>query len=195
MPEHPLPRSFFNRDPAAVARDLLGHLLLHRSPEGSAAGAIVETEAYYGAGDPASRARRRTPLSEPMWGPPGRAFVYMVHNQWLFNVVTGWPRGPSAVLIRAVEPRVGVDLMVKRRGVDGRDLARGPGRMTRALGITRAHSGLDVTNPRSPVQVVRGTPLGPVVKSHRIGVSRDLKRKLRFCVGGSRFVSRQARPT
>lgn len=185
-----LPRSFFARDPGVVARELLGHLLLHRSSDGTAAGAIVETEAYYGAGDPASRARRRTPLSEPMWGPPGRSFIYMVHNQWLFNVVTGWPRGPSAVLIRAVEPRMGVDLMVKRRGVDGRDLARGPGRMTRALGITRAHHGLDVTSPGSPVVVARGAPAGPVATSHRIGVSRDLKRKLRFYVEGSRFVSR-----
>ncbi len=189
MPPAPLPRSFFARDPAPVARELLGHLLVHRSPEGVAAGAIVETEAYYGTGDPASRARRRTPLSEPMWGPPGRAFIYMVHNQWLFNVVTGWPRGPSAVLVRAVEPRVGVELMAKRRGVDGRDLARGPGRMTRALSITRAHHGLDVTDPRSPVVVARGEPMGPVARSHRIGVSRDLKRKLRFYVEGNRFVS------
>lgn len=186
----PLPGRFFARDPAVVARELLGHLLVHRSPEGTAAGAIVETEAYYGAGDPASRARKRTPLSEPMWGPPGRAFIYMVHNQWLFNVVTGWPRGPSAVLIRAVEPRIGVELMVKRRGVDGRDLARGPGRMTRALAITRAHSGLDVTDPESAVVVARGAPAGPVATSHRIGVSRDLRRKLRFYVEGSRFVSR-----
>lgn len=186
----PLPLSFFARDPAAVARELLGHLLVHRSPEGTAAGAIVETEAYYGARDPASRARRRTPLSEPMWGPPGRAFVYMVHNQWLFNVVTGWPRGPSAVLIRAVEPKMGMDLMRERRGVDGRDLARGPGRLTRALGITRAHSGLDVTSPQSPVVVARGRPMGPVARSHRIGVSHDLRRKLRFYVRGSRFVSR-----
>lgn len=186
----PLPRAFFARDPAVVARELLGHLLLHRSPEGTAGGPIVETEAYYGAGDPASRARKRTPLSEPMWGPPGRAFVYMVHNQWLFNVVTGWPRGPSAVLVRAVEPRVGVELMTRRRGVDGRDLARGPGRMTRALGITREHLGADVTRPKSPVVVARGRPMGPVGTSHRIGVSRDLRRKLRFYVEGSRFVSK-----
>lgn len=155
---HPLPRDFYERDTATVARELLGKVLVHRASEGPTSGKIVEVEAYYGKGDPASRAsRRRTRLNEIMWGQGGLAFVYMVHAQWLFNVTTEREGVPGAVLIRALEPVAGVELMHRRRQVSSeRELTSGPGRLTRAMGITRNHHGLDLSDARSELVIVDG---------------------------------------
>jgi len=102
-------RSFYERDPALVAQDLLGKLLIHRSPEGVTSGRIVETEAYYGERDPATRAyRKRTKLNELMWWHGGFAFIYMVHARWMFNVTAEREGVPGAVLFRALEPVDGV---------------------------------------------------------------------------------------
>jgi len=189
----PLPRSFYERDTAQVARELLGKVLVHRSPEGTTSGRIVETEAYYGGGDPASRAsRKRTKLNWLMWERGGLAFVYMVHAQWLFNITTEREGTPGAVLIRALEPLEGVQLMKQRRTTtDVRNLASGPGKLTQAMGITREHHGLDLTIPKSELGVVKGkTGQIEIASSHRIGVSTDLKRKLRFYIKGNVHVSK-----
>ncbi|MFH1821576.1 MAG: DNA-3-methyladenine glycosylase [Methanobacteriota archaeon] len=185
-------RSFYERDAARVARDLLGKVLVHRSPEGVTSGMIVETEAYFGKRDPASRAsRKRTKLNDLMWWQGGLAFVYMVHNHWMFNVTAEREGIPGAVLLRAVEPLEGMDLMKQRRGVnDERLLTSGPGRMTKAMGITYSHHKLDLTKSRT-LTIVNATPKKfKISRSHRIGVSADLKRKLRFYMDGNRFVSR-----
>jgi DNA-3-methyladenine glycosylase len=189
----PLPRSFYERDTSEVARALLGKVLVHRGHEGLTSGKIVETEAYYGRGDPASRASRgKTKMNEIMWGPAGRAFVYMVHARDLFNVTTEREGVPGAVLIRALEPFEGIELMRRRRRVlDEFELTSGPGKMTQAMGITRAHHGLDLTNKNSELIIVEGEPNDFTVgSSHRIGVSADLERKLRFYIEGNPFVSR-----
>jgi len=188
-----IPRAFYERDTATVAGELLGKVLVHRASEGLTSGKIVEVEAYYGKGDPASRAsRRRTRLNESMWGRGGLAFVYMVHANWLFNVTTERERVPGAVLIRALEPVSGVKLMRGRRRVSNeRELTSGPGRLTRAMGITKEHHGLDLTDARSELVIVDGkVERFEVTSSHRIGVSRDLKRELRFYIRGNPFVSR-----
>lgn len=188
-----LPRSFYERDTAEVARALLGKILVNRTPEGRASGKIVETEAYYGEGDPASRAsRRRTPLNEIMWGRGGMAFVYMVHANWLFNVVTEREGVPGAVLVRALEPLEGIDLMRRRRRISNElELTSGPGKLTRAMGITRKHHGLDLTDAKSELAIVEGEPRRfSIASSHRVGVSADLKRELRFYIEGNPFVSK-----
>lgn len=189
----PIPRTFYERDTATVARELLGKVLVHRASEGLTSGKIVEVEAYYGKGDPASRAsRKRTRLNEIMWWHGGLAFVYMVHAQWLFNVTTEREGIPGAVLIRGLELVTGVKLMHRRRPVSNeRELTSGPGRLTQAMGITRAHHGLDLTEARSELAIVEGeVERFEVASSHRIGVSRDLKRELRFYIRGNPFVSR-----
>jgi len=189
----PIPRTFYERDTATVARELLSKVLIHRASEGLTSGKIVEVEAYYGKGDPASRAsRKRTRLNEIMWWHGGLAFVYMVHARWLFNVTTEREGVPGAVLIRGLEPVTGVELMHRRRPVSNeRELTSGPGRLTQAMGITRKHHGLDLTDARSELVIVGGREERfEVASSHRIGVSRDLKRELRFYIRGNPFVSR-----
>ncbi|MEM3401930.1 MAG: DNA-3-methyladenine glycosylase [Candidatus Hadarchaeales archaeon] len=189
----PLPRRFFERSPAKVARELLGKVLVHDSKEGRTSGIIVETEAYFGKGDPASRAsRKKTPLNELMWDRGGLAFIYMVHGKWMFNI-TAEKRGvPGGVLIRALEPSEGIELMKKRRGVgDELLLTSGPGRLTEAMGITKELHGSDLTAPDAPLRVVPGFwKKFSISSSHRIGVKEDLKRKLRFFVAGNSYVSK-----
>lgn len=189
----PLPRKFYERDTAQVARELLGKVLIRRSPEGITSGKIVETEAYYGRGDPASRAsRKRTKLNWLMWERGGLAFVYMVHGQWLFNVTTEREGVPGAVLIRALEPLEGVELMKKRGKVtDERNLTSGPGKLTQAMGITYDHHGLDLTIEKNELIIANGEPERfEIASSHRIGVSADLRKKLRFYIRNNPYVSR-----
>lgn len=189
----PLSRDFYERDTATVARELLGKVFIHRTSEGLTSGKIVEVEAYFGKGDPASRAsRKRTRLNEIMWWRGGLAFVYMVHANWLFNVTTEREEVPGAVLVRALEPLEGIKVMHERRGVSSeRELTSGPGKLTRAMGITKKHHELDLTNSKSELAIIEGRPEQfKIGSSHRIGVSADLKRKLRFFVRGNPFVSR-----
>ncbi|MEW6592436.1 MAG: DNA-3-methyladenine glycosylase [Candidatus Hadarchaeota archaeon] len=184
--------SFYERNPAMVARELLGKVLVHGDPEGRTSGKIVETEAYFGKWDPASRAsKKQTKLNELMWWRGGLAFVYMVHANWMFNVTADKEEVPGAVLIRALEPLDGIKLMKKRRGVGNiRLLASGPGRLTQAMGITYGDHKTDLTKSRS-LNIVDGVPEKfKISRSHRVGVSADLKRKLRFFIQGNRFVSR-----
>jgi DNA-3-methyladenine glycosylase len=188
----PLPQSFYERSPERVAKELLGKTLIHRSKEGKTSGTIVETEAYFGAGDPASRAYcKRTKLNELMWWRGGLAFVYMVHSRWMFNVTAAREGVPGAVLVRAIEPLDGIELMKRRRGFDeDRLLTSGPGRMTQAMAITYGHHKINLT--KSQVLTIVDNPIKDfkISRSHRIGVSADLKRKLRFFVSGNRFVSK-----
>lgn len=174
-----------------MARALLGCYLVHESPDGIAAGRLVEVEAYCGPRDPASHAYRRTPRSEVMWGTPGTAYVYLSYGAHAcMNVVTEAPGRPGAVLLRALEPVEGVALMQRRRGtVALRALASGPGRLTRALGITLAHNRADlVTGPLYLAR--RDRRPGPIAATRRIGISAATDRLWRFAVRGSPFLSR-----
>lgn len=191
FPMMPLPRGFYERDPATVARELLGRLLVRTTGKGNMAGAIVETEAYYGRGDPASRASMgMTKLNWLMWERGGLAFIYAVHGHWLLNVTAGKRGIPGAVLIRALEPVEGIGLMMRNRNVPPELLTSGPGRLTEAMGITSKQNGIDLTAPGSELKILRaGREIREVGRSHRIGVRRDLRRKLRFFVEGNHYVS------
>lgn len=189
-----LSREFYHRDPAVVASELLGKLLLRETSAGLCGGRIVETEAYLSARDPACHASRgQTRRNAAMFGPPGNAYVYMIHARWCLNAVTEPEGTPSAVLIRAIEPLVGIELMQQRRGTDiMRDLTRGPARLCEALAIDRTYDGWDLTVGR---ELWIGEDLEPperklrIVKSGRIGLSSAQRRLLRFFVAGNPFVS------
>jgi DNA-3-methyladenine glycosylase len=187
-----LQRGFYERDPALVARELLGKLLILESQGGVLGGVVVETEAYYGLEDPASRAYRgMKDYNRLMWGEPGRVFIYNVHRYWMLNIVAHEDGGVGAVLIRALEPTHGVAVMMGNRPVrDARQLTSGPGKLTVALDIDRRLMGADVTRPDSDIRVLehgRGFDIGT---SNRIGVRVDLDEELRFYVKGNEYVSR-----
>jgi len=188
-----LPREFYERDPAEVACGLLGKVLVRRLGSQILSGKIVETEAYYGEEDPASKAYRgRKKFNEPMFLDAGKTFVYMVHGNWLLNIVAHPRGGVGAVLIRAIEPLAGIASMMRNRGVNSLErLTNGPGRLSKALAITKELNGIDVTDENSVLKIVEGEPEEfEVASTHRIGVRRDLPRKLRFYVVGNRYVSK-----
>jgi DNA-3-methyladenine glycosylase len=189
----PLGRSFYRRDTATVAQELLGKTVVRRLEQHVLTGRIVETEAYYGGKDPASRAYRgRKNYNTPMFDDPGRLFIYMVHSWWLLNIAAHEPGEVGAVLIRALEPIEGIPVMEDNRGVtDLYNLTSGPGKLTKALNVSKELHGLDVTEGSAEFKVVDGGPEEfQTATSHRIGVTRDLPRELRFYVKGNRFVSR-----
>ena len=152
---------------------------------------IVDVEAYRGPKDPASHAYRRTARSEIMWGTPGTAYVYFSYgNHYCMNVVTEPEGTAGAVLLRAVEPVEGVEIMRRNRGVGAdRLLTAGPGRLTQAMGIGREHNGVDLTRP--PLYLARGrTRAVPVATSSRVGIRVATDRPWRFYISGSPYVSR-----
>lgn len=166
-----LQRAFFARPTLAVARDLLGCCLVHETPRGPLAGRLVEVEAYLGPRDPASHAYRRTVRSEVMWGPPGTAYVYLSYgNHACMNVVTAPEGVAGAVLLRAIEPVLGVGAMARRRRTRiPRLIGGGPGRLTQAMGITLAHNRTDLV--AGPLYLVRGPRPRRIVATPRIGIS------------------------
>jgi len=177
-----------------VAKDLIGKVLVHETSDGVASGMIVETEAYIGEDDAACHAAcGPTRRNAPLYGPPGIAYVYLnygIHS--LVNAVTEAEGSPAAVLIRALEPIDNIGLMTKRRGLSGRvdvhTLCRGPGNLTRALGITLADNSLDLT--RSVLRIEdRGLHAGRVSWGPRIGIRVAMKRPWRCFVVGSPSVS------
>jgi len=190
----PLAREFYLRDPIVVARELMGKRLIRETSAGICGGRIVEVEAYLSQRDPACHASRgMTNRNAAMFGPPGHAYVYMIHSRWCLNAVTEPAGVPSAILIRAIEPLEGVELMHQRRRTDiVRDLARGPARLCEALAIDRTYNGWDLTAGRELwIADDPDAHLRPprIVRSGRIGISSAQKRLLRFFDSESRFVS------
>lgn len=188
-----LPREFYHRDTVEVARELLGKRLVRRSLEGVATGRIVEVEAYLPIDDPACHASRgRTRSNEAMFGPPGRAYVYPIHSRYCFNVVTQGEGIPTAVLIRAIEPLTGIELMQRRRGRQDRsELARGPARLCQALAIDRRLDHWDlVRGQRLWIDdEFSGSTTLVVGQSKRIGVTSAHDLLLRFFEANSLWVS------
>jgi DNA-3-methyladenine glycosylase len=172
---------------------LLGAVLENRTTEGVVRGRIVETEAYLGPHDPACHAAAGlTERTRTLHGPPGTAYVYFIYGMhWCFNAVTREQGHGCAVLIRALEPLSGLELMKRRRGVDREtDLTSGPARLCDALGLTRAQDGVRLD--RGPLRILRGVdvPDADVVVSPRIGIKKAAEWPLRFHVRGNRFVSK-----
>jgi DNA-3-methyladenine glycosylase len=190
----PLAREFYLRDPVMVARELIGKRLIRETSAGICGGRIVEVEAYLSQRDPACHASRgMTNRNAAMFGPPGHAYVYMIHSRWCLNAVTEPAGVPSAILIRAIEPLEGLELMHQRRRTDiVRDLARGPARLCEALAIDRTYNDWDLTAGRElwiagDPDPSAGSPC--VARSGRIGISSAQRRLLRFFDSDSRFVS------
>jgi DNA-3-methyladenine glycosylase len=171
-PGEPLPisgaklaREFYARPVLIVARELIGKLLVHRTAEGEAAGRIVEAEAYRGPLDLAAHSSRGlTRRTAAMFGPPGHAYIYLLYGiSWALNVVVASEGEPHAVLIRALEPARGLELMAQRRGrpASSRELTNGPGKLTQALAITGTLYGADLCSnelfleePASPPRAI-----------------------------------------
>jgi DNA-3-methyladenine glycosylase len=193
-----LPRAFYDRPTLTVAEELIGKVLVHRTRNGLASGIIVETEAYIGEDDPACHAAPgRTGRNAPLYGPPGVAYVYFNYGMhYLVNAVTEATNHPAAVLIRALEPLDNLPLMTKRRAPDGRSIAasqvcRGPGNLTKALGITLAENTLELTGDRLYIED-RGHAPGRVSWGPRIGIRVGVERPWRCVVEGNPCVSRAA---
>jgi DNA-3-methyladenine glycosylase len=204
-PRATLPRAFFRRGALELAPEILGLVLEHASGDGVTAGRIVEVEAYCGPADLAAHSAggRRTARNEVMYGPGGHAYVYFVYGMhWCVNVVAAVRDVPEAVLIRSLEPLDGIELMRARRGAHVAEvaLARGPGNLTRALGIDRALNGADLA--RAPLRLLRPADAqhpvaeADVVRSPRIGVAYAgawAALPWRFSLRGSSAVSRPPR--
>jgi DNA-3-methyladenine glycosylase len=191
MPFGPIvPRAFYDRPTVEVARSLLGKVVVH----GRTAGAIVETEAYLGGDDLASHsARGITDRTRVIFGPPGHAYVYLIYGMYdCLNLVCEPEHRPGCVLVRALEPVTGIEIMRVRRPAARKleDLASGPGKLTLAMAITRAHNGVDVTRGALVVREPHEPRDGEVAVSARVGITQCADLPLRFFIRGNRFVSR-----
>ncbi|HEY7395726.1 MAG TPA: DNA-3-methyladenine glycosylase [Gemmatimonadaceae bacterium] len=190
----PLPREFYNRDTEIVARELLGAIIECRSDDGVVAGRIVETEAYIGEHDLACHAAAgRTARTEPLYGPPGIAYVYFIYGMyWCVNAVTRAKNEPSAVLIRAVEPVAGIDVMRRRRPTARRDvdLTNGPGKLCLALGIDRRLNRHALQRPPLVIRSGDSVPDSLVTITPRIGISQCADWPLRWFITDNAYVSK-----
>ncbi len=193
----PLPAEFYLQDTRDAARKLLGQLLVRTLPTGETlSGVIVETEAYL-KDDPACHAYRgQTPRNAMMFGPPGQAYVYFTYGlHMMLNLVCAPAGTAEAVLIRALEPISGIDLMRRNRGgiAETRQLTNGPGKLASALALTRLdHNGLDITVPDAELCVLpHETPPFEIVETTRIGISQGVELPWRYYIRGNAFVSRK----
>lgn len=194
-----LPRAFYARPTLQVAEALIGKLLVHETRAGLASGVIVETEAYIGESDPACHAAPGpTARNAPLYGPPGIAYVYLNYGlHCLVNAVTEPAGSPAAVLIRALEPFEGEPLMRARRATatarrpgdfSTSDLCRGPGNLTRALGITLRHNRQDLTGSTLRIEDA-GLPPRPIAWTRRIGITVGVEHEWRCHAADSHAVS------
>jgi DNA-3-methyladenine glycosylase len=188
-----LSREFYSRNTVRVARELLGKTLVHRTKEGVLKGMIVETEAYFGHKDPGSHAfgGKITPRNKIMYQRPGTIYVYFTYgNHWMLNFVTEREGVPGAVLIRALEPLEGLELMKKLRGTDEvSNFTNGPGKLTQAMSIDKMYNGKDATT--GSLFVEDSKIKFEIVTTTRIGLSMGEDLPMRFYIRGNEFVSRK----
>ncbi|MFB0527847.1 MAG: DNA-3-methyladenine glycosylase [bacterium] len=196
-----LSRKFYSRNTGIVAQELLGKTLVHKTDEGIISGKIIETEAYLGQKDPGSHAYRGiTQRNKIMFGPAGKAYIYLVYgNHYCFNVVTEKDGVGGAVLVRALEPKQGIQLMKKHRRIDGplARLTNGPGKLTKALGITGLMNGADLTGNKLFIMSRIGSRKKErpskdfsIASTARIGIKKGRNLPYRYYIEGSKFVSR-----
>lgn len=173
----PVSSDFFEAPTLQLSRKLLGQIIVHELPEGIVAGRIVETEAYMGAEDRAAHSfgNRRTKRTEIMFGKPGLVYTYQMHTHTLINVVSGPVDTPRAILIRAVEPVEGIDLMAELRGrhMPIKQWTSGPGKLTKAMGITMDYYGHHFTE--KPLYIAQGEAVHAVATGPRVGIGNSLE--------------------
>lgn len=189
-----LKKEFFAQPTLQLAQALLGCLLVKETDDGVASGFIVETEAYIGPDDRAAHSygNRRTKRTEIMFGEAGHAYTYQMHTHTLVNIVSGEVDKPEAVLIRAIEPYSGVELMLERRPVEQKkQLTNGPGKLTKAMGITMEDYGHPLFE--RPLYIAEGFRPVSISKGPRIGIDNAGEAKdypWRFWISGNPFVSK-----
>ncbi|KUK10702.1 MAG: Putative 3-methyladenine DNA glycosylase [Clostridia bacterium 41_269] len=189
-----LPYSFYSRDTITVAKELLGKYMVYNNGREIVAGRVVETEAYLGKEDPACHsARGRDKRNEVMFGPAGYAYIYLIYGIHLcFNVTTGPPHKPEAVLIRALESVLGIEIMRKNRGKDDIfNLCSGPGKLVQAMGFGMELNGTSVVEGPIRFYAKNCKENFDIVTTTRIGISKAADWPLRFYVAQSRFVSKR----
>jgi DNA-3-methyladenine glycosylase len=191
----PIDLTFFHQPTTCLARALLGMVLVRETELGMASGWIVETEAYIGPNDRAAHSygNRRTKRTEIMFGPPGYVYTYVMHTHCLINVVSGELGHPEAVLIRALEPCSGIELMYQRRGKERKlqELTNGPGKLTKALGIVKEDYGRALFE--YPLFIAKGKEIKSIEVGPRIGINNSgeaVDYPWRFWIKGNRFVSK-----
>ena len=194
-----LDRTFFLRPTLDVAPDLLGKVIVHKVDGHVLAARIVETEAYLGSGDRAAHsARGLTKSTQVIFGPPGHAYVYLCYGMYECMNIVAEPDGQAGcVLIRAVEPLLGIDEIQRRRpkAKRPRDLASGPGKLTQALGVTRERNGVDVTRGELTVRTMRRPEPFEIVTATRIGISVSQNLPYRFYIKDNEHVSKRRATT
>ncbi len=192
MSPRKLEREFFARPTLVVAAELLGKIIVYNKGKERLGGRLVEAEAYIGEEDPACHAHRgKTPRNSIMYGPPGFLYVYFTYgNHYMLNLVTEKEGFPAAVLLRAMEPLYGIEIMQQNRGVaDLPEIASGPGKLARALGITTDQYGLDITGDRFYL-VDDGYRCEEIWTSPRIGLKNGTDRYWRFYLRSNPHVSK-----
>jgi DNA-3-methyladenine glycosylase len=191
-----LPVAFFTRPTEVVARDLLGMVIVSTMGGEVTTARIVETEAYLGYDDPASHGylHRRNSRNQALFGPPGSWYVYLSYGMhWCANLVCQRSGLASAVLLRALEPLEGLDVMRRRRGpVPDRELCSGPGKLCQALGITRDLDGTRMARSEAAVHRPRSSEAATIGVTPRIGITKAADWPLRFVVAGSPWLSRRS---
>ena len=197
-----IPRTFYERDTLIVAKELLGQYLIHNSHTGSTIGRIVETEAYIGPNDPGSHAYkgRRTKRTEIQFGPGGYAYIYQIYgNHFCFNVVTQKSEMPEVVLVRALEPIEGIELMAKGRGFTEitdrnlKNLTNGPGKLCCAMDIDKSLYGYDLCRDKLFITYPNPKSKFEIVATPRINIDyagEAKKYPWRFLINNNKFVSR-----
>ncbi|KAB2954713.1 DNA-3-methyladenine glycosylase [Heliorestis acidaminivorans] len=204
MPSLPLAKSFYDQPTLELAQSLLGKVLVKETAEGLTSGIIVETEGYLGLSDRAchSYGLRRTKRTEVMYGPPGHTYTYVMHNHCLMNIVSAPIDAPEAVLIRAIEPLQGLNIMFNRRGEKKKvtELTNGPGKLTQAMAINNSDYGRSLflckdfeTSYEGALYLIDGIRQGDITSGPRIGIDNYGEAKdypWRFWVKGNPFVSK-----
>jgi DNA-3-methyladenine glycosylase len=188
---------FFDRKPIIVAKQLIGCVLVRTTSEGSIlSGRIVETEAYLPSRDPAAHgARGCTSANKSLFMGPGTIYVHQMHREHCLDIVTQDETKPGSVLIRALEPVLGLKLMQHlRRCADQRSLTNGPGKLCQALGITKAFDGQNVADEANSLRIAAADSdvrEEQIVSTGRVGLSTGVNLRLRFCLSTSPFLSRR----
>lgn len=191
----PIQQAFFEQPVLQLAEALIGQLIVHETPEGRMVAKIVETEAYQGPLDQAAHSfrNRRTKRTEVMFSDPGKLYAYEMHTHTLINVVAGPIGTPHAILIRAVEPIEGLERMKENRGghLKQVDWTNGPGKLTKALNITKAYYGHSWTE--APLYIAKAPFTGEIGRSPRIGIANSgeaVHYPWRFYEKGNAYVSK-----